>query len=208
MARFVLKDTYYNKAKQEGFRARSAYKLQEIQSRFHSVRKGDRVLDLGCAPGSWLQLLSGMVGGEGTVTGIDILPTPALPAKNITTIVADIRKTDIGDVLSGQAIDGFDVVTCDIAPNLSGIREVDDARIEELFGAVLQTVEAALKTGGSFIIKSFFTGVQKGISEKLRNGFAKVSVYKPAASRSVSSEVYYICQGKKVHSNTPVRRQS
>jgi len=202
MARFVLKDTFYKKAKQEGFRARSAYKLQEIQERFRIVRNGDKVLDLGCAPGSWLQFLSGMVGKQGKVTGIDILPTPALTAKNITTIVADIRKTDINNVLSRQAIDGFDVVnfdvvTCDIAPNLSGIREVDDARIEEIFGAVLGTVEAALKPGGHFIIKSFFTGVQKGISKKLQDRFRRVSAYKPAASRSVSSEVYYICQGKR-----------
>ncbi len=206
MARFVLKDTFYKKAKQEGLRARSAYKLQEIQERFRIVRNGDKVLDLGCAPGSWLQFLSGMVGKQGTVIGIDILPTPALTAKNITTIVADIRKTDINNVLSRQAIDGFDVVTCDIAPNLSGIREVDDARIEEIFGAVLGTVEAALKPGGHFIIKSFFTVVQKGISKKLQERFSKVSLYKPAASRSVSSEVYYICQGKK--SDTPVRREA
>jgi 23S rRNA (uridine2552-2'-O)-methyltransferase len=197
MARFVLKDTFYKKAKQEGFRARSAYKLQEIQNRFHIIRKGARVLDLGCAPGSWLQLLSQMTGEKGMVTGIDILPTPPLPAKNITTIQADIRKTDIRDVLSGQAINGFDVVTCDIAPNLSGIREVDDARIEELFGAVLKTIEAALKPGGHFIIKSFFTNVQKGITKKLQEHFIKVSTYKPAASRSVSSEVYYICQEKR-----------
>ncbi len=197
MARFVLKDTFYKKAKQEGFRARSAYKLQEIQNRFHSIKKGDRALDLGCAPGSWLQFLSEMVGEEGSVVGIDILPAPPLSAKNVTTIKADIRKTDIRGVLSEQAIDAFDVVTCDIAPNLSGIREVDDARIEELFGAVLQTVEAALKPGGHFIIKSFFTGIQKGIMEKLQKNFLKVSAYKPAASRSVSSEVYYICQGKR-----------
>ena len=197
MARFVLKDTFYKKAKQEGFRARSAYKLQEIQNRFRSIKKGDVVLDLGCAPGSWLQLLSGMAGEKGKVIGIDILPTPTLPAKNITTIEADIRKKDIGDVLSENAIDRFDVVTCDIAPNLSGIREVDDARVEELFGAVLKTVDAGLKPGGHFIIKSFSTGIQKGISEALRNRFNKVSIYKPAASRSVSSEVYFICEGKR-----------
>jgi 23S rRNA (uridine2552-2'-O)-methyltransferase len=196
MARFVLKDTFYKKAKQEGFRARSAYKLQEIQNRFHIIKKGDAVLDLGCAPGSWLQLLSGMVGEKGKVIGIDILPTPALPAKNVTTIEADIREKDIRDVLSENTIDAFDVVTCDIAPNLSGIREVDDARVEELFEAVLKTVDAGLKPGGHFIIKSFSTGIQKGISEALRNRFNKVSTYKPAASRSVSSEVYFICQAK------------
>lgn len=197
MTRFVVKDSFYKKAKQEGFRARSAYKLQEIQNRFHIIKKGDAVLDLGCAPGSWLQLLSGMAGEKGKVIGIDVLPTPALPAKNITTIEADIREKDIRDVLSENAIDAFDVVTCDIAPNLSGIREVDDARIEELFDAVLTTVDAGLKPGGHFIIKSFFTSVQKGITEALRRRFNKVSTYKPAASRSVSSEVYLICQGKR-----------
>ncbi len=122
MARFILKDPFYKKAKQEGFRARSAYKLKEIEDRFHLVHKGDAVLDLGCSPGSFLQVLSGMVGEKGTVIGIDILPTPPLPPKNMTTIEADIRETDVPGLLSSFSMTAVDTVTCDIAPNLSGIR--------------------------------------------------------------------------------------
>jgi 23S rRNA (uridine2552-2'-O)-methyltransferase len=197
MARFVLKDPFYKKAKQEGFRARSAYKLKEIEDRFHLVHKGDAVLDLGCSPGSFLQVLSAMVGEKGTVIGIDILPTPPLPLKNITVIEADIRETSLPDILSRFSLTAVDTVTCDIAPNLSGIREVDDARIEELFASVLKAVDESLKPGGHFIIKSFSTGIQKHIIAELQKRFRKVSQYKPAASRSVSSEVFFVCTGKK-----------
>lgn len=197
MARFVLKDPFYKKAKEEGFRARSVYKLKDIDVKFHVIKKGDRVLDLGCSPGSFLQVLSGMVGEEGRVIGIDILPTPALPAKNITAVQADIRKIDVSSLLARFALSKVDVITCDIAPNLSGIREVDDARIEELFLSVMNVVDEALKPGGNFVIKSFSTTVQKNITESLKTRFVKVSQYKPPASRSVSSEIFFVCMGKK-----------
>ncbi len=197
MGRFVLKDPFYKKAKQEGFRARSAYKLKEINDRFRIIKKGHAVLDLGCAPGSFLQVLSEMVGEKGMTVGIDMLPTQPLPAKNIRAIKADIRETSIGEVLSGLPFSAFDVITCDIAPNLSGIREVDDSRIEELFSSVIRIVEDGLKQGGHFIIKSFFTTVQKKITDELKRHFDKVSTYKPSASRSVSSEVYFVCTGKR-----------
>lgn len=197
MARFVLKDPFYKKAKEEGFRARSVYKLKDIDAKFHIIKKGDKVLDLGCSPGSFLQVLSGMVGEEGRVIGIDILPTPPLPAKNITAIEADIRKIDVPSLLARFASSKVDVITCDIAPNLSGIREVDDARIEELFLSVVKVVDEALKPGGNFVIKSFSTTIQKSITESLKTRFTKVSQYKPPASRSVSSEIFFVCTGKK-----------
>jgi 23S rRNA (uridine2552-2'-O)-methyltransferase len=197
MGKFVVKDSFYNKAKKEGFRARSAYKLQEIQDKYRLIKKNDNVLDLGCSPGSFLQVISSIVGEQGLVFGIDILPTPKLAAKNIITMQADINKTDIHTVLSDLFLAAFDVATCDIAPNLSGIRDVDNANIENLAEAVLKTVREGLKSGGSFIIKSFFTDSLKGITTELQKAFQKVTIYKPAASRSVSAEVYLICTGKK-----------
>ncbi len=197
MGKFIVKDRFYEKAKQEGYRARSAYKLKEIQDKFHLIRKGDAVLDLGCSPGSFLQVLSEITGEKGVVVGIDILPTAGLPQKNITAIQGDIRTVAARDVLSASALDVFDAVTCDIAPNLSGIRDVDNANIEALFEAVMEMVSGGLKKGGTFIIKSFFTGTLKGITEELRKRFDKVTTYKPAASRSVSAEVYLLCTGKK-----------
>ena len=157
MGKFVVKDSFYNKAKKEGFRARSAYKLQEIQDKYRLIKKNDKVLDLGCSPGSFLQVIASIVGEQGLVFGIDILPTPKLAPINIITIQADINKTDIRVALSELSLAAFDVATCDIAPNLSGIRDVDNANIENLAEAVLKTVRESLKPGGSFIIKSFFT---------------------------------------------------
>ena len=197
MGKFVVKDSFYNKAKKEGFRARSAYKLKEIQDKYHLIKKGDKVLDLGCAPGSFLQVLSGIVGDNGLAFGIDILPAQNLPTKNITAIQADIRTIDIKNILSQLSITAFDIATCDIAPNLSGIRDVDNANIEDLTGAVIKTVRVGLKPGGAFILKSFFTDTLKGVMQELQKTFQKVILFKPAASRSVSSEVYLICTGKK-----------
>lgn len=197
MARFVLKDPFYKKAKEEGFRARSVYKLKDIDAKYHVIKKGDIVIDLGCSPGSFLQVLSDMVGESGSVIGIDILPTPALPRKNVKIIQADIREVDIVKLLGEFGLARADAITCDIAPNLSGIREVDDARIEELFLSVLNVVTDALKPGGNFIIKSFSTTVQKSITAQLQKKFTRVSQYKPPASRAVSSEIFFVCLGKK-----------
>ena len=197
MGRFIVKDSFYKKAKQEGYRARSAYKLKEIQDKYHLIKKGDRVLDLGCAPGSFLQVISGIVGDNGLAFGVDILPAPKLPAKNVVTVCADIREINIKAVLSGLSLNHFDVMTCDIAPNLSGISDVDNAHIEDLAAAVIKVVQEGLKSGGNFIIKSFFTATLKGITQELQKTFQKVSAFKPGASRIVSSEVYLICTGKK-----------
>ncbi len=197
MGKFIVKDSFYNKAKKEGFRARSVYKLQEIQNKYHLIKRGDKVLDLGCSPGSFLQIISGIVGEKGYVLGIDILPTPKLASANVETLRADIREIDMNKILSEHSMDAFDAVTCDIAPNLSGIRDVDNANIEELANTVIDVAGKALKEGGPFILKSFFGETLKGMNQRLQKMFKSVILYKPAASRSVSSEVYLICTGKK-----------
>jgi 23S rRNA (uridine2552-2'-O)-methyltransferase len=196
-ARYVVKDSFYKKAKKEGYRARSAYKLEEIQAKFRVIKKGDRILDLGAAPGSWLQLESALVGEKGLVVGLDLLPIAPVATANVRLVKADIRELDVDRFLGELSIPYFDVVTCDIAPNLSGIRETDNARIGELYRSVKAVVGAALKQGGSFIFKSFFIEGFKATTEDLKSLFAKVSIYKPAASRGVSSEVYLICTEKK-----------
>ena len=122
MSKFILRDRYFQKAKLDGYRARSAFKLKEIQTKFNPIKRGDKVLDLGCAPGSFLQVLVEIIGPQGMVVGIDILPLKALPQKNIFTIQGDIRVTDVADLCVQHAPSGFNVITCDISPNLSGIR--------------------------------------------------------------------------------------
>lgn len=197
MSKFVLRDRYFHKAKQDGYRARSAYKLKEIQDSFRVIKKGDHVLDLGCAPGSFLQVVANIVGPEGQVVGIDILPVNALPQKNITTIRGDIRELDMTEIFDSHAPRGFNVITCDIAPNLSGVREVDDKNVGELYDTVQSVVIKGLKTSGHFVLKAFFSDDFKTIKSDLANLFRTVSVFKPDASRSVSSEIYLIALRKK-----------
>jgi 23S rRNA (uridine2552-2'-O)-methyltransferase len=196
MGKFVVQDSYFKKAKDEGFRARSAYKLQEIQQKYRLVNAGNRVLDLGCAPGSWLQVLAGLVGHDGIVAGLDLLPVAPLPQKNVVTRAADIRELDVPAFLTELNIPRFDVITCDIAPNLSGIRDVDNARIAELYETVREVVKAALKPGGAFVFKAFYSEDFRPMVKDLEKFFARVTVYKPAASRGMSSEVYLVCRGK------------
>ena len=196
MSRFVVRDTFFNKAKQDGYRARSAYKLIEAQEKFKFIKAGDRVLDLGSAPGSFLQVMSKLVGDRGRIIGMDILPVPPLTVKNVTVMKLDIREMDVKAVLAEHSLEFFDVVTCDIAPNLSGIREADDKNVSELFEAVIRVVRDSLKARGNFLIKSFFSDSFKQSQNALKGLFRKVSVFKPASSRSVSSEIFFICVDK------------
>jgi len=142
-------------------------------------------------------VLSGLVGEKGLVVGIDLLTVLPLPQRNVAARVADIRTLNAAELLSDMSIPSFDVVTCDIAPNLSGIRETDNANIAELFTAVKAVVEDLLVKGGTFIIKSFFSEDFRQTTKDLETLFARVSIYKPPASRGVSSEIYLVCQGRK-----------
>jgi 23S rRNA (uridine2552-2'-O)-methyltransferase len=197
MPRFIVKDTFYKKAKDAGYRARSAYKLEEIQKRFRVIRKGEAVLDLGAAPGSWLQVESSLVGASGLVVGLDILPVKALSLSNVIVKQADIREIDVAALLVEIGRPAFDVVTSDIAPNLSGIRDVDNANIHDLYRAVVNIVERGLKKGGNLVIKLFFSPDLKDMTKELKPLFSKVATFKPEASRDVSSEVYLVALGKR-----------
>jgi 23S rRNA (uridine2552-2'-O)-methyltransferase len=196
MARFVLKDSYYKKAKKDGFRARSAFKLEEIQQKFTLIKKGDTVLDLGAAPGSWLQLESTLSGPTGKVVGIDILPIQPLSPSNIILKKQDIREMDVPALLSEIGVTSFDVITSDIAPNLSGIKDVDNAHIQDIYGSVVRVVTTGLKKGGAFLIKLFMSTELEGMISQIKPLFSKVTTFKPKASRDVSAEVYLVCMGK------------
>jgi len=197
MPRRVVKDTFYEKAKKEGFRARSIYKLEEMQQRFTLIKKGDRVLDLGAAPGSWLQLESVLAGKSGLIVGLDILPVTPLRASNVVVKKADIREVDVQALLRETSIPAFDVVTSDIAPNLSGLREVDLARMHELYEAVLMIADVGLARGGNLLVKLFFSPDFADAAAAFKVRFSKVATFKPKASRSVSDEVYLVGLGKR-----------
>lgn len=197
MPRFIVKDTFYKKAKKEGYRARSAYKLEEVQARYRLVKPGDKVLDLGAAPGGWLQVESALAGTTGLVVGLDILPIAPLSLPNVVIRREDIREVGVARLLAELGIPSFDVVTSDIAPNLSGIREVDDAHMMDLYQAVVRVVGEGLKRGGNFLIKVFVGPQFRDMTSDLKPVFSKVTVFKPKASRDVSAETYLVCTGKR-----------
>ena len=136
------------------------------------------------------------MGAHGLVVGLDILPVPPLPGRNIILKRGDIRDLDVRSLLAELSLPSFDVVTSDIAPNLTGIREVDDAAMKDLYEAVVRVVTEALKRGGNFVVKVFFSPEFRDMAGDLRPLFSRVAVFKPKASRGVSAEVYLVCTGK------------
>jgi 23S rRNA (uridine2552-2'-O)-methyltransferase len=187
-------DPFHQKAKQAGYAARSVFKLEEIDERFHLLRPGQRVLDLGCRPGSWLQYTARIVGPGGKLVGVDRTPLDvAIPEARI----------EVGDVFQIQAatlvgdLGGFDVVLSDMAPDTSGVRSMDQARSETLFERALEIAEETLARGGHFVGKLFQGPAFQDLIKRCRSGWDKVSIVKPKGSRSESIEQYVVAMGRR-----------
>jgi 23S rRNA (uridine2552-2'-O)-methyltransferase len=195
-ARYDRHDNYYRKAKKEGFVARSVYKLDEIDAKFHLLRAGDVVLDLGCAPGSWLQYAAERVGAKGHVVGIDLLPAKVALGPHVRTLQGDAFDTPV-EVLLGDAHKRFDVVLSDMAPNTTGIKAVDQARSLALCEHALEVARRALKDGGGFCVKIFEGGDQKQYIEAVRALFQQVDIFRPKSTRVGSIETYVVGRKKK-----------
>jgi 23S rRNA (uridine2552-2'-O)-methyltransferase len=184
-------DRFHQKAKREGFAARAVYKLEEIDDKFGLLAPGDRVLDLGCAPGSWLQYARRKV-GEGALVGIDRFAIrESIPGARL--IVGDVMTTDVAE-LRGE-LPAFDVVLSDMAPDTSGIRHLDQARSEALFERALELATLLLAPGGNFVGKLFQGPDFKKLSDEVRARFAVGKTAKPASSRQISIEQYVIGRG-------------
>jgi 23S rRNA (uridine2552-2'-O)-methyltransferase len=191
------KDHFYRRAKREGKASRAVYKLAELQRRFSLVAKRNAVVDLGCAPGGWMQELSPMVGPKGRVVGIDILPLKTgLPA-NCTFIEGDIndegKLAEVEAALGGHA----DCVVSDMSPNLSGVAFADAFNSFELAQRALAVCGRILKPGGKFIVKIFPGEEFAGYVAELKSKFKKVNTVIPEATRKTSSERYLIALGFK-----------
>ncbi len=188
------RDRFYQKAKKEGFRARSAFKLDEIQRRFHILRPGGRVLDLGAAPGGWCQIAAREVGPKGFVLGIDLEPIPALPPP-ARTWVADAFAPELIERLRSEGRFPYDAVLSDLAPRTSGIHGVDEARSLELAGRALSLALQVLKPSGALVVKVFMGGDFEEFLRTCRRAFRAVRVVRPEASVARGSkEVYLVCQ--------------
>ena len=188
-------DHYTRRAQKEHYPARSVYKLQELQKRFNLVRSGDRVLDLGCAPGSWTLYAAKLVGKNGRVIGIDKQAVKERLPNNVETTVGDIFRleADGSPILEQQ----FDVVLSDMAPSTTGRKDVDAARSADLCRAALSLAETLLSTGGNFCCKIFTGEDAKPFSETVKSSFRQVRLFKPQSSRKASKEVFVVGLGKK-----------
>ena len=188
---FNPRDHYFKKAKDTGFRARSAFKLEEIQQRFHLLRPSQYVVDLGCAPGSFLQYASKILGKDGKIIGFDIKPVQDFGDPRIKTYVASVLEDDIVSIINGD-LDHVDCIISDIAPNTSGIKDVDHGRSIVLNEAILAIALQVLKNRGSLLLKVFDGGHFPGFVKAVKAHFAEVKIVKPDASRDRSREVYVI----------------
>lgn len=190
---FKPQDHYFAKAKESGFRARSVYKLNEIQDKYKLIKKGDMVLDLGAAPGSFMQLASHIVGQSGLVVGFDLVDIPPFREKNIVTIIGDIfEHKKIETELTKLGIQEFDVVISDLAPNTSGIKNVDQEKSMELSNQALKLTLSYLKKGGNMLMKVFEGGELQSLKSEVNNNFERAKLFKPQATRSRSKEIYLI----------------
>jgi 23S rRNA (uridine2552-2'-O)-methyltransferase len=197
-----INDPYVKQAQKDGFRARAAYKLKEIDEAEKLIKPGQVIVDLGCTPGSWAQYtrrkLSGKEGGgiTGTIIGLDILPME--PIADVIFIQGDFREDVVLDqlalVLEGRKTD---LVLSDMAPNLSGIPTADAARMEHLIDLAIEFSQMHLKPGGALLVKCFKDMGFTQMVEKFRTEFKTVKQIKPKASRDKSSEIFLLGRGLK-----------
>lgn len=197
---YIVQDTYFKKAKIEGYVARSAYKLQEIDEEYRLLRSGISVLDLGCAPGSFLQYTSKIIGQKGCALGVDLQKID-LQFPNAVTHVCDIYKNDelekiIEDFKYTQRIHHFDIVLSDLAPNTSGRKDVDQWRSVELCMRVVEVAEIHLKKHGTLLMKIFQGEDFDEFYASVKKKFVKIKTVKPDAVRERSKEVYLVCFDK------------
>jgi 23S rRNA (uridine2552-2'-O)-methyltransferase len=191
-----LNDPYVAEARRLGYRSRAAFKLIELDDRFHLLRPGQRVVDLGCAPGGWTQVAVERVGssnGRGIVVGVDLAVIAPLPGA--TLLPGDVRDPDTLDVLRNALGGPVDVVLSDMAPATTGHAATDHLRIVALAEDALDLASQILKPGGAFVAKVFQGGAEGALLAALKRDFAQLRHAKPPASRAESAETYVIATG-------------
>jgi len=184
---YQQKDHYFIKAKKEGLRARSSYKLIEIQKKYHLIKKDDTVLDIACAPGSWLQVTKKFT--RGLIIGVDLQSIK--PVEGVTFIQGDITDPEIQSQLTMK----FNVVLSDIAPKTSGVRERDQLISYELSLESFRIAKKVLKKGGNFLVKTFQSKETDDLFKEIKPHFEFVKRYSPEATRRGSKEIFIIAMG-------------
>lgn len=186
------KDHFFQKAKKEGMRARSAFKIEEISKRFGLLKKGGRVLDLGAAPGGFVQVIAEAVGPSGKVIGVDLVPIKPFNLPQVQTAVLDVLADDFPQKLS-ELYDGpYDVVISDLAPKTTGIKITDEARSFRLADRALEMSTTRGRPGSAFIAKLFMGRDFEAFRDSVRAAFEEVKIVRPEATRGASMEVYVV----------------
>lgn len=190
------KEHFYRLAKKEGYRSRASYKLKQLNDRYGLIKRGDVVVDLGAAPGGWLQVAREAVGEKGLVVGVDLQPIEKLPFENVITLQADITDEKTSELLLQMLPRLADVLLSDLSPKITGVWDVDHERSIDLARSALSVGGKILSPGGKMLIKVFQGKLLNDFINELRAEFNFVKVSKPEASRKRSAEVYIIAIGK------------
>jgi len=189
------RDQFHRLAKQKGYRSRASFKLFQVTKRYRFIKRGDRVLDLGAAPGGWLQAARKVVGAEGYVLGVDKDPIEGLPYQNVTAFVTDVTQSDVIERIQSVSGLAFDVVVSDLSPNISGVWEVDHARQMELARTALRIARVILRPAGNMLVKIFQGSELKEFQLEMKSSFSTLRIVKPPASRPESAELYFLGLG-------------
>ena len=193
-----LNDPYVVAAKSKGYRSRAAFKLIELDDKFHLLKGGATVLDLGAAPGGWSQVARSRVGKQGRVVGVDILDVEPLPGVELVKL--DLLAPEAPSVIRKALAGNADIVLTDMAAPTTGHRATDHLRTVALFEAALEIAEDVLKPSGAFVGKVFQGGAAPEILARLKKRFREVKHFKPPASRAESVELYLVALGLKANS--------
>lgn len=186
------RDHYRKRAKEEGYRSRAAYKLSQINDKYHIIRAGNSVVDVGCAPGGWLEVASQLVGPRGLVVGVDIVPVRPV-GKNVKILQDDVSSQGFLQRLRESFGKGkADCIIADLSPKLSGIWDMDHFRQVELCQTVVDLYPEILAPEGSTVLKAFQGDELVSLIKRLKSSFSRVEISKPDASRKESSEVYLV----------------
>jgi 23S rRNA (uridine2552-2'-O)-methyltransferase len=191
------REYYYKKAKEENYRSRATYKLAQANEKYGFIKRNDVVVDLGAAPGGWIQAARKMTGKNGYVLGIDLKPIEPFTQEYVRTIIADFNETDTVDQIRSFLPREADVVISDAAPNITGVWEVDQAKQIDLATRALEIAQCVLRLQGNFFVKLFEGEMFNEFILTTRELFESVKIVKPQASRQKSSEMYLLAIGLK-----------